>query len=81
MIDATGLQMLHRLNANLQQAGITMNICDLKGTLQPRLQEAGLLDTLSGRNFISADRAMKFFEQLAIEEREVQIEESVGKDL
>jgi sulfate permease, SulP family len=81
MIDATGLQMLHRLNANLQQAGITMNICDLKGTLQPRLQKAGLLDTLSGQNFISADRAMKFFEQLAIEEREVQTEESVGKDL
>ena len=63
MIDATGVQMLHRLNANLERAGITMNFCDLKGTLLPRLQEAGLLDVMTGENFISADRAMRHFEK------------------
>jgi SulP family sulfate permease len=63
MIDATGIQMLHRLNTNLQRAGITMNFCDLKGTLLPRLQEAGLFDVMSGQNFISADRAMRHFER------------------
>ncbi|NKC01526.1 MAG: sulfate permease [Pseudomonadales bacterium] len=80
MIDATGLQMLHRLNANLQRAGITMNFCDLKGTLLPRLQEAGLLDALTGQSFISADRAMKYFEQKAEEERETQ-QETPANDL
>lgn len=65
MIDATGVQMLHRLNANLERAGITMNFCDLKGTLLPRLQEAGLLESMTGENFISADRAMRHFEREA----------------
>ena len=69
MIDATGIQMLHRVNANLERAGITFNICDLKGTLLPQLQRAGLIDALSGQHFMSADRAMKHFAQL-LDEKE-----------
>lgn len=72
MIDATGIQMLHRLNINLERAGITMNFCDLKGTLLPRLQDAGLLEALSGQNFISTDRAMRHFERELAERKEAQ---------
>lgn len=61
MIDATGLQMLHRLNTNLQRAGITVNLCDVKGTILPQLEIANLSEQLSGEVFFSADRAMKQF--------------------
>ncbi|MEM7001371.1 MAG: sulfate permease [Pseudomonadota bacterium] len=61
LIDATGVQMLHRLNDNLQRAGITLNFCDLKEQLVVTLDRAGLLATLNGQQFISADRAMRHF--------------------
>ena len=61
MIDATGIQMLHRLNANLKAAGIKLSLCDVKGTLLPRLHSAGLIEKLGGEHFMSADRAMKHF--------------------
>lgn len=63
MIDATGIQMLHRLNANLARAGITFHLCDVKGTLLPQLERAGFIAGLTGQIFISADRAMRYFEQ------------------
>lgn len=61
MLDATGLQMLHRLNTNLARSGITLNLCDVKGTIMPQLDAAGLPDELSGHIFFTADRAMKHF--------------------
>ena len=63
MIDATGIQMLHRINANLARAGINFHLCDVKGTLLPQLERAGLTAALTGQIFISADRAMRHFEQ------------------
>jgi SulP family sulfate permease len=59
MIDATGLQMLARLNANLDRAGISLNFCDIKGTLMPSLNAAGFEELISGHIYFSADRAMK----------------------
>ena len=61
MIDATGIQMLHRLNANLKRAGVKLSLCDVKGRLLPRLHSAGVIENLGGDHFISADRAMKHF--------------------
>ncbi len=61
MIDATGLQMLIRLNNNLKEAGITLSLSDLKGTLLPHLNAAGLGDILTGQIFFSTDRAMRYF--------------------
>ena len=69
MIDATGIQMLHRVNANLARAGISFNLSDVKGNLLPQLQRAGLIEDLSGQHFMSADRAMKHFEQELMEEQ------------
>lgn len=61
MIDATGLQMLVRLNTNLARAGVTLNLSDVKGTLMPHLEAAGLPEQISGEIFFTADRAMKQF--------------------
>ena len=61
MIDATGLQMLARLNTNLARAGVTLNLSDVKGTLMPQLEAAGLGEQISGEIFFTADRAMKQF--------------------
>lgn len=61
MIDATGLQMLVRLNSNLARAGITLNLSDIKGTLMPHLNAAHLAENITGEIFFTADRAMKHF--------------------
>ncbi len=61
VVDATGLQSLHRLNTNLAQAGITFNMCDVKGTLMPTLTAAGLPGAMTGEIFFTAHRAMKHF--------------------
>lgn len=61
MIDATGMQMLVRLNTNLGRAGITLNLSDLKGTLMPQVDASGLATQISGEIFFTADRAMKHF--------------------
>jgi len=61
MIDATGLQMLLRLNANLARAGVSLHFSDVKGTLMPHLHAARLTEQISGEIFFSADRAMKQF--------------------
>jgi SulP family sulfate permease len=61
MIDATGLQMLNRLNTNLERAGISLNLCDVKGRLMPHLDAAKLGEQISGEIFFTADRAMKHF--------------------
>ncbi len=64
MVDATGLQMLHRLNANLDRVGVSLNLCEVKGTLIRQLDAAELTKALSGAIFFSTDRAMKHFETL-----------------
>ncbi|NOX51683.1 MAG: sulfate permease [Gammaproteobacteria bacterium] len=64
MVDATGLQMLHRLNANLDRVGVSLNFCEVKGTLVRQLDAAELTKALSGSIFFSTDRAMKHFETL-----------------
>ena len=60
-IDATGIQMLLRLNANLTRAGITLNMCDVKGGIKLQLDVLGVTGQLSGQIFFNADRAMKQF--------------------
>lgn len=67
MIDATGLQMLHRVNSNLQRAGVTFNLCEVKGKLMPILEAAELTRYLTGQVFFSADRAMRYFAELEID--------------
>ncbi len=63
LIDATGMQMLHRLNSNLKRADIALSLCDVKGTLMPTVEASGLTEALTGQIFFTADRAMKHFEQ------------------
>lgn len=72
-IDATGVQMLFRLNANLARANITLNFCDVKGSLTPILEQSGLTEALSGEIFTTADRAMRHFEAELKEESQHQL--------
>ncbi|MEM7078203.1 MAG: SulP family inorganic anion transporter [Pseudomonadota bacterium] len=65
MVDATGLQMLQRLNASLSQSGVTLSLSDVKGIVMPSLEAANLPAQLTGRIFFTADRAMKEFERMA----------------
>ncbi len=74
MIDATGLQMLSRLNSNLARAGIKLNLCAVKGRIMPQLQAAGLTDQLTGRIFLTTDIAMKHFAKKMEEESSVRAE-------
>jgi SulP family sulfate permease len=76
MIDATGLQMLIRLNNNLKQAGITLSLSDLKGTLLPHLNAAGLGEIITGQIFFSTDRAMRYF----AEEARAQAEDNKARE-
>jgi len=61
MIDATGLQMLTRLNNHLLSVGVTLNFSDIKGTLWPHLKAANLPSNVSGEIFFNADQAFKHF--------------------
>lgn len=75
LIDATGIQMLHRVNANLEKSGVRLSLCDVKGRLMPRLEKAGLTESLTGGIFMTADRAMRHFED------EMELEKAVQKEL
>lgn len=59
-IDATGIQMLLRLNAILARAGIALSLCDVKGGIKLQLDVLGVTEQLSGQVFFNADRAMKY---------------------
>lgn len=67
MIDATGLQMLNRLNQHLAQANVKLHLCDIKGPLMAQLNGTDLESALSGDIHFNADRAMR---DLVLEEEQ-----------
>lgn len=60
-IDTTGLEMLLELNRELSARGIDLNFAELKGPVLQRLQNSPLLDTLSGKIFLSTHQAFLSF--------------------
>lgn len=59
-IDVSGTRMLERLVTNLAEAGVTVNVAELKRPVQALLEEAGLLDRLGPEHvFVTADEALK----------------------
>lgn len=60
-IDASGLEMLERLEEALRDAGITLHLAEVKGPVQDRLSHTRLARRISGRIHLTAARA---FEQL-----------------
>lgn len=63
-IDASGLESLEAINHRLADGGILLHLSEVKGPVMDRLQRTHFLTELSGRVFLSQDRA---FAQLALD--------------
>ncbi|MCX7863606.1 MAG: sulfate permease [Novosphingobium sp.] len=61
-IDASGLESLEAINHRLADGGIALHLSEVKGPVMDRLQRTHFLKALSGRVFLSQDRA---FSELA----------------
>lgn len=58
MIDASALESLEMIERDLDDAGVTLHLAEVKGPVMDRLARAGFLDRLSGRVFLSTHAAM-----------------------
>lgn len=58
-LDVTGLEMLFRLNRNLDTRGITLSLAEVKGPVMEQLEATNLKDVLSGSVFLSTDVGMR----------------------
>ncbi len=56
-IDASALESLEAINHRLADAGIRLHLSEVKGPVMDRLKRSHLLDTLSGRVFLSQHAA------------------------
>ncbi|UTW14057.1 SulP family inorganic anion transporter [Marinobacterium rhizophilum] len=56
-IDASALEALEAINARLQDAGIQLHLCEVKGPVMDALRNSDLLQHLSGRVFLSTFQA------------------------
>ena len=56
-IDASGLESLEAINHRLSDGGVKLHLSEVKGPVMDRLKRAHFLDELSGRVFLSQDRA------------------------
>lgn len=63
-IDASGLESLEAINHRLADGGILLHLSEVKGPVMDRLQRTHFLTELSGRVFLSQDRA---FAELALD--------------
>jgi SulP family sulfate permease len=61
-LDVTGLEMLFRLNRNLDTRGITLSLAEVKGPVMEQLEATNLKDVLSGSVFLSTDVGMRALE-------------------
>lgn len=58
-IDASGLEMLERLEEALRDAGITLHLAEIKGPVQDRLSQTRLARRTTGRIHLTAARAFE----------------------
>lgn len=56
-IDSTALDMLHQLNSDLRQRDIQLHLAEVKGFVLDQLQQADLLEQLSGEVYLTAFEA------------------------
>ncbi len=61
-IDASGLESLEAINHRLADGGLFLHLSEVKGPVMDRLDRTHFIDDLSGRVFLSQDRA---FSELA----------------
>jgi len=59
MIDVSGLEMLERINANLQSMGITLHFSEVKAPVMEQLEATDFLSSVRGDIFFTTDQAMR----------------------
>ncbi|WP_019962236.1 SulP family inorganic anion transporter [Woodsholea maritima] len=61
-IDASGLESLEAINHRLKDAGVTLNLSEVKGPVMDGLKRTDFLDHLNGQVFLSQFEAVKTLE-------------------
>ncbi len=82
-LDVTGLEMLFRLNRNLDTRGITLSLAEVKGPVMEQLEATNLKDVLTGSVFLSTDvgmRALEWENQLREEHERSESNEFTGEN-
>ena len=59
MIDISGLEMLSRLNQNLERMGISLHLSEVKGPVMDQLEATEFLSALTGNVYFTTDQAMR----------------------
>lgn len=59
MIDISGLEMLYRLNALLDNMGIELHLSDVKGPVMHQLEATDFVMRMTGSVFFTTDQAMR----------------------
>jgi SulP family sulfate permease len=60
-IDTTGMEVLTEINRDMVNRGIRLHLAEIKGPVQDRLISSPLLQSLSGRVFMSINEAFEAF--------------------
>jgi SulP family sulfate permease len=60
-IDTTGMEVLTEFNRDMVNRGVRLHLAEIKGPVQDRLINSPLLQTLSGRVFMSTYEAFEAF--------------------
>lgn len=63
MIDLSGLEMLYRLNQNLERMGVTLHFSEVKNPVMKQLETMDFTVVLTGSVFFTTDQAMKDLSQ------------------
>jgi SulP family sulfate permease len=58
-IDASGLEVLESLNEKLHEAGVTLNLAEVKGPVMDTLIKTDFYRNMHGKIFFTTDLAMK----------------------
>tara|TARA_B100000405_G_C16687113_1_gene411470 strand:- start:349 stop:1515 length:1167 start_codon:yes stop_codon:yes gene_type:complete len=58
-IDTSGLEMLEELSENLNEAGVTLHLAEVKGPVMDKLKETSFYTNMHGRVFFTTDIAMR----------------------
>jgi SulP family sulfate permease len=59
MVDNSGLEMLYRINQNLDRMGIKLHLAEVKTPVLEQLEATDFIMKLTGSVFFTADQAMK----------------------
>lgn len=59
LIDVSGLEMMYRLNQNLESMGVKLHLSEVKGSVMRQLEATDFILRLTGSVFFTTDQAMR----------------------